>query len=306
MSVTIKSNHWVEEAEDASTTKKGGTIKPKIIVMHYTAGFTYKGDVYTLSKSDRKVSAHFVLGRKPGQFAQCVALNKRAWHAGPSFHKPSGLSSVNFHSIGIEICNHGYMEKLGEDKWRTWNGKEYSSPPGELAPFNEWTKAEEPILGATKSKRAYWEPYTDYQLSLLDDLVAALVKKYPTIKYVATHQEIDTRGWKTDVHTSNFPMERYKKIIESRGETTKEEVELGKMGEPDLSKAEEYFTTALIHLRQQPRWFGECNIVKTVEPEASLWVFPENVYGEFVQCLYLDKDGTLMVGWAPSAYIEEV
>lgn len=49
-----------------------------------------------------QVSAHYIIG-KAGEVMQCVADERRAWHAGPS--KYDGREKVNDFSIGIELVN---------------------------------------------------------------------------------------------------------------------------------------------------------------------------------------------------------
>ena len=59
-----------------------GTIKPEIIVLHYTAsgGEDGKGDATYLSRATSRASAHVVAGRN-ASLDQIVPFNKRAWHA---------------------------------------------------------------------------------------------------------------------------------------------------------------------------------------------------------------------------------
>lgn len=49
-----------------------------------------------------EASAHFIIG-KAGEIVQCVAEERRAWHAGPS--RLEGRERVNDFSIGIELVN---------------------------------------------------------------------------------------------------------------------------------------------------------------------------------------------------------
>jgi hypothetical protein len=59
-----------------------------------------------------------------------------------------------------------------------------------------------------------WEPYPTEQLRALDVVVPALIKAYPTIKWIVSHEEVDTRGWKTDPGFC-FPMARYTRHLAS-------------------------------------------------------------------------------------------
>lgn len=316
MTITIKANHWVDEAEDAYTDKHGGTIVPKMIVLHYTAGWTYKGDIHTLAYSSRRVSCQFVLGRKEGQLAQLMPLNKRGWHAGPSHHKPSGLRSINNHSIGIEVANHGYVEDMGNGRYKDWTGKTLRSPPpgGEAVDFEQWLKAPHWVLGATKSARAVWEPFTDWQLNTIDEIIMACKAKYPTIKWVTRHEDIDTRHWKSDIGPA-YPLERATAALAGAplvvpGEPKSPPTGLSEptkpvpSGTPLIGDAILALTTGAINIRQQPRWYSACNIVQTLDTGLDIFVYPARQYGEFTQCLYLDEDNELMVGWAPTKYLE--
>lgn len=323
MTITIKSNHWVDEATGAYTKKMGGVIKPRMIVLHYTAGWTYAGDVATLSTSSRRVSAHFVIGRLEGQLTQIVPLNRRGWHAGPSKHKPSGLSGINGYSIGIEVANHGYVQDLGNGTYKDWTGKNLRSPPpgGEAVDFELWEKHPHWVLGATASRRAVWEPFTAWQLRTIDEIIVACKQKYPSIEWVTRHEDIDTRHWKSDIGPA-YPLERATAalagaplIVPDMPETpptalprdlTPDIEPIGPVphGEPAIGDAVMACTTGAINIRQQPRWFDECNVVKTLPKGMDIFIFPSRRYGEFTQCLYLDEDGKLMVGWAPTEYVE--
>jgi N-acetylmuramoyl-L-alanine amidase len=56
-----------------------------------------------------------------------------------------------------------------------------------------------------------WPRYTPEQLSAVDDLTAALCQKY-SIMDIVSHEEIDTRGWKTDPGPA-FPMQLVKRHL---------------------------------------------------------------------------------------------
>lgn len=217
----IKSN-WLEGVKRVPTKKMGGTIKPIGIVYHYTAGWSTGGDVSTLSTSSRQASAHIVLGRD-GEVVQIVPFNRRAWHAGPSKYR--NLHGLNDYFIGIEISNAGWIKKLSNGNFLDQYGQQIS--PGGLfigqsrktytAPENWAIQYHERLAKGTYA----WEPFYPKQLEVLDDITRALLKAYPDIKYMVSHEEIDTRGWKTDPGPM-FPMRRYKKMLEDRGEDYEE------------------------------------------------------------------------------------
>lgn len=216
--LTIK-NHWVKEAEELSTKKKGpGKLRgPDGIVMHYTAGWTTKGDIATLTTSSRQASVQFIVSRE-GKIYQCMPANWRAWHAGPS--KYNGWSGLNNNFIGIEICNAGWIKKQSNGNYVDQYGQRIS-PRGKFldyaarstaSPPEEWHHEYHPRLA--KGEYA-WEPYPVVQLDALEELTEALIKYYPTIKHIVSHEEIDTRGWKTDTGRV-FPMRRYTKLLDDR------------------------------------------------------------------------------------------
>lgn len=213
----IKSN-WIEGVERAPTKKMGGVIKPIGIVYHYTAGWTTRGDVATLSTSDRQASAHLVVGRD-GEVVQIVPFNRKAWHAGPS--KYGKLVGLNDYTIGIEISNAGWIKRLSNGNFMDQYGQQIE-PSGRFVGQNRKTHtppADWPVVHHSRlATGTYsWEPFYPPQLDALDEITAALLQAYPSIKFMVSHEEIDTRGWKTDPGVL-YPMNRYKKMLENRGQ----------------------------------------------------------------------------------------
>jgi len=72
------------------------------IVLHATVEPTTEGTMNLFLTPERKVSAHFVVGRD-GRVVQMVRLEQRAWHAGASLL--DGVDKVNDFSVGIEMVN---------------------------------------------------------------------------------------------------------------------------------------------------------------------------------------------------------
>jgi hypothetical protein len=159
-----------------------------------------------------------------------VPFNRKAWHAGPSKYTLNGvaLNGLNDHSIGIEISNIGCVRKMSNGLFLDPYGN-FISPDGkfdktgrhipDIVPLNEWHIQHHPRLGHSHNTYA-WEAFQDDQLEALDKVVVALLKKYPTIQAIVSHEEIDTRGWKTDPGPM-FPMRRYTKMTESRADDEK-------------------------------------------------------------------------------------
>jgi N-acetylmuramoyl-L-alanine amidase len=130
------------------TPNKGGTLKPRYLIMHYTAGASAKSSVEWLTNRQAKASAHLVIAAD-GSISQLLPFNVVAWHAGVSSWKE--LSGLNQHSIGIELDNPGRLTRVGK-RWLSWVGNNYNrilarpsrwsiSGPGSMAVKRESPRA---------------------------------------------------------------------------------------------------------------------------------------------------------------------
>ena len=90
----------------------GRIITPRFIIVHYTAGGSLNSSFNALKKQG--LSAHLLLDRN-GDAVQMVDFDRRALHAGKSTWR--GLTSLNSHTIGIEVCNFGWLLKRGHRIW---------------------------------------------------------------------------------------------------------------------------------------------------------------------------------------------
>ena len=78
---------------------------PDLILLHYTGMQTGAAALERLTSAESKVSSHYVVF-EDGRIVQCVAEDKRAWHAGVSHW--GGETDINSRSIGIEVVNPGH------------------------------------------------------------------------------------------------------------------------------------------------------------------------------------------------------
>lgn len=196
-------NHRVPFAVDAPSPNRSGQITPRFIVMHYTAGWTARSAVNTLTSPSSRVSAHVTIDQN-GVVYQHVPFNIKAWHAGPSRY--AGYTNLNSHSIGIEIVNPGYLRRLASGEYRDSTGRVLSAR--EVGPVVESPHSR------VGSGNFYWPVYTEAALEAVEDLTRELIDAYPIIDIVS-HEEIDTRGWKTDPGPA-FPMNRFKRLLPHR------------------------------------------------------------------------------------------
>jgi len=197
--------HKLKVCYDRPSPNRGGKIVPSLVVMHYTAGHDAESAIQTLSDPKNKASAHVVIDTN-GAITQLVPFNRAAWHAGPSEYQ--GLKGINNHSIGIELVNPGYLREVKFN-----SGREFQDWAGNRVDTNRPVlEAAHPRVGSGKF---FWPIYPEKQIQSAERLVKALIAQYPTIYDVVSHEEIDTRGWKTDPGPA-FPMERFKTLFDDR------------------------------------------------------------------------------------------
>jgi N-acetylmuramoyl-L-alanine amidase len=183
----------------------GGAINPRFITMHYTAGWTAASAISTLTRKGSGVSAQFVIDRD-GTITQCVRCDRRAWHAGPSAFM--GYKDQNTHSIGIELVGPGFLYHDGKGGFLGTDPKKTPVPSARLQGY-EFTSLAHPRLG---SKPVAWSHYTDAQIEASKRLVKAICDEYDILG-LNSHEEIDTRGWKTDPGPM-FPLHDFKGLVD--------------------------------------------------------------------------------------------
>ena len=78
--------------------------RPNFVIIHHTSNTTAEQALSVLTNRERKVSAHYLIGRE-GKLFRLVDEAVRAWHAGESYW--GGQHDLNSASIGIELDNDG-------------------------------------------------------------------------------------------------------------------------------------------------------------------------------------------------------
>lgn len=81
------------------------TLRPDMIVLHYTGMATGAGAEAWLCDPASEVSSHYLV-HEDGRIVQMVRESDRAWHAGASSW--FGRTDINSCSVGIEIVNPGH------------------------------------------------------------------------------------------------------------------------------------------------------------------------------------------------------
>lgn len=210
--MAVIKNHRLEDVDYIPSPNKSGKITPRFVVQHYTAGYTGSSAINILTRRGSGVSAHLVIDLD-GKVTQLVPFNVKAWHAGPSSHM--GYTGLNNYSVGIEIVNIGWLRKVGNDLYQDAYGNTRTS---EDFPHGFVESAHSTVGSGT----FYWPRYTPEQLHAVDEITESLIKKYPIID-VVSHEEIDTRGWKTDPGPA-FPMSLVKRHLRAADRGQDEEL----------------------------------------------------------------------------------
>ena len=264
--MTYIKDHKVEYAHQVPVMHTTRTIVPRFLVMHYTAGFSVQSAVNAYRT--RRVSAHITVDID-GSVYQHVPYNVAAWHAGKSRHM--GYSGLNNHSIGIEIVNAGWFRKDGNIFHRSGLRKKASDmPPMEPHPH-----------ARVGSGMLWWPKFTDQQLDSLDSLTRDILEEYDILDIVS-HEEIDTRGWKTDPGPA-FPMHRYKRLLHEANMDRNED-------------EDRYAVTATaLNIRSGPG--PQFDVMDTLRKGDSISVI--DVRGDWAR---IDKAGNTD-GWVHRAYI---
>jgi len=183
----------------------GGVIKPRFLVIHYTASSKAAGSITWLTKRDDiYVSAHVVVS-KAGNITQLVALDRAAYHAGrSSWGNEKNLNTI---SLGIELVNLGKLNHI-DNKFVGWEG----TPVPEYKTVFASHKNE--------SRDYWWETYPDIQLRAAEDVAVAMLLKYNIIDIVG-HDSISPDR-KIDPGPA-FPMDEFRNNVISRVEAIRAE-----------------------------------------------------------------------------------
>jgi N-acetylmuramoyl-L-alanine amidase len=194
----INNNLLVSDSSDESivisiSKNAGDLIDPDYIVIHYTATDTAKSavDWFMNTKSNPdKIAAHIVLDFD-GTITQVVPFNQKANHAGTSTW--DGVDFFNSHSVGIEIVNPGFVEKLSDGSFRRLIGQDKNNKPVfktyPASDSNRIMKATHKHKFWTNKENQNWFIYPEAQLQALYKLCRVLFETYHFITAVG-HDDI--------------------------------------------------------------------------------------------------------------------
>jgi hypothetical protein len=170
-----------------------GPTKKEYLFLHHTAGWQNPYKIVTQWDRDNStIATEFVMGGPSikgnnadydGLTLQAFPEGGYAWHLGKN-----GNQRMHTHSVGIEVCNFGYLEEGGYHKWdnvkkkRVWIEK----TPGKYYTYVGTEAAEAQIAELAEPFRRYqhWHKYSDKQIENL--------RKF--ILYIAERDGIDVRA----------------------------------------------------------------------------------------------------------------
>lgn len=202
-------NHRLVGVPYIESPNRSGFMTPTVALMHYTAGYTARSAINTLTSRRAKVSAHLVIDTD-GAITQLVPFNRVAWHAGRSSFM--GRSHVNGFSIGFEFVNPGFFKQV-EGGYEDAYGNRLTAKT--IARYELTNRGPAPRVG---SGTYVWPAYTNAQIDAGLAALDVICEAYPSVKYVTGHEDVDTRGWKTDPGPA-FPMAEFEDVVRLGGQT---------------------------------------------------------------------------------------
>lgn len=159
-----------------------GKYKNEYIILHHTAGHDDPKAVIDCWGKDSlgKVATEFVIGGQrcfdgrslyDGQVYRSYPEGCQAYHIGKS-----GSSYMNLHSVGIELCNMGWVKA----------GKTYT---GSVVKQNQIITLKEPFRGYLN-----WHKYSDKQIESLHELLLYIAKRDNIDLHTGIYKWIKTEG----------------------------------------------------------------------------------------------------------------
>ncbi len=192
--------HWLvpennsEKIVKKETANIGHNIDPDYLVVHYTAGDTAENAVnwfLNTKNNPQNIAAHIVLD-VDGTITQLVPFNRRANHAG--YSNWDGLIGFNIHSIGIEVVNPGYVEKMSDGTYRREVGRD---PKTKKIIYKNYPASTSAKIIKAKHKHKFWDAaanqhwfkFPQIQLDALYKMSKTIINHYQLIRAVG-HDDI--------------------------------------------------------------------------------------------------------------------
>ena len=181
LSVIIKPKESLD-IKDPKREYINGKYNNDYIVLHHTAGYDNPKAVVDCWAKDSlgRVATEFVIGGQrctdgrsiyDGQIVRTYPEGNQGYHIGAS-----GSSYMNIHSVGIELCNMGWVK----------NGKTYT---GSIVRPDQIVSLKEPFRGYIN-----WHKYTTKQIEVLRDLLLYVANRDNIDLHTGIYKWIKTEG----------------------------------------------------------------------------------------------------------------
>lgn len=160
-----------------------GPVKSEYVFIHHTAGWQNPYNVITDWENDTRgrIATEFVIGgqsvkgnddKYDGEIVQAFPQGGYGWHLG------TGNSFMHRNSVGIEVCNFGYLEEGGYHRWDNVKKKNVwiSKTPGKFYTYVGVEAADSQVVKLSQPFRGYqyWHRYSDKLLYSLKDLISLI------------------------------------------------------------------------------------------------------------------------------------
>lgn len=188
-STDVSENH-INEGESSIAYKQyflpkdeylAGPVKKEYLFLHHTAGGHNPYQVVDMWAKDTRgrIATEFVLGgpscngkidQYDGELIQCVPTGGYGWHLGEN-----GSQHMHIHSVGIEVCNYGYVTKGGYRNGKAWVAKD----PSKYYNYGGGEVIESHVTTLAKTFRGHqtWHRYSDRQLEVLKEWILFIANR---------------------------------------------------------------------------------------------------------------------------------
>ena len=184
--------------------------EPEFIIMHFTTGTRMESTINHFKDATSGVSTHLLIGRN-GRVVQFLPFDRIAHHSGFSWWEQQ--SNLNQSSIGIELDNAGLLIR----KDGKWQRNKMIIPDDEVKQAVHWKQ----FSPNNPARFPGWQKFTKVQLDVALKIVRALKERYPSIKEILGHDDVNLRN-RYDPGPL-FPMHRFRKSLFAREEPDIEE-----------------------------------------------------------------------------------
>jgi hypothetical protein len=184
---------------------KSGPTEKEYLFLHHTAGWHNPYNIIrSWDRDSSTIATEFVMGgpsikgngdEYDGRVLQAFPEGGYAWHLGKN-----GSQHMHTHSVGIEVCNFGYLQEGGYSKWDRVNKKRVWVPktPGKFYTYVGTEAADSQVVKLSEEfrKHQFWHRYSDEQIESLRQFILFIAERDSIDVRVGLIQEVKKYGAK--------------------------------------------------------------------------------------------------------------